>query len=390
MLSSAMKRRRRLPLVLTVFALVFLASRFYPPTRHPVDAALLLQALFAGEETGWLGRWKAAPRRLPAASDAASLYLPGGAEGAPVRGCILLAHGMTDMGKSDPRLVAFARNLARLDFAVAVPELPGMRRFRPERGDADRIAEIFLWMDGKFSSPGVKCGLFSFSFAAGPAMMAASRPGMRERTGYLIGLGAYYDLKAVLRYLTTGGRGNASAFPGGPPVRVGKWLFLRYNMALLEIKAHEAEIEEIIRLKFADETANISALVRGLPGALQNLLLLIENRDPSRFEKLYGLQPVKWRELLDSWSMRRLARSTRMPVFLLHGRSDPFVPHGESLRLAEAARERGEGAGGAEVFISSGLGHVDPGAGDLGWSRAFEALRLLGFVSMILTEMEGG
>jgi pimeloyl-ACP methyl ester carboxylesterase len=390
MSSRAMKGRRRLALVFAAVIFAFVGSRFFLSAWHPVDAALLLQAFFSGGKTAWLGRWKAPPRRLPVASTEADLYLPGGAEKAHPRGCILLAHGMTDMGKADPRLVAFARNLARLDFAVVVPELPGMRRFRPEAGDAGRIMENFLWMDEKFSASGAKCGLFSFSFAAGPAMMAAARPAMRARVGYLIGMGAYYDLKTVLRHLTTGGLGEAPAFPGGPPTRVGKWLFLRYNMAMLELKSNEPEIEKIIRLKFADESADISALVRDLPSPLQNLILLIENNDPDRFDKLYKSQPARFRKLIDDWSMSRLVPKTRMPLFLLHGRPDPFVPFEESLRLAAAARGRGKGAGGAKVFIASVLGHADPGAGGLGWNRAFEALRLLGFVSTILTAMEGG
>ena len=189
------------------------------------------------------------------------------------------------------------------------------------------------------------CGFFAFSFAAGPAMKAAARPEVAARAGYFIALGAYFDLKTVLRHLTTGGRGAEPAFPGGPPVRVGKWLFLRYNVALLGLQTYEAEIEGIIRLKLADERADISSISARLPGRLKTLLALIENRSPSRFEGLFGAQPRAMRALLEEWSMRGIVPKTGMPLFLLHGRSDPFVPAGESERLAAQARRRPRGGG---------------------------------------------
>ena len=387
---------RRLILALFALAIILIFPRFYPPLRHPVDAAMLLQALFAGEEATWLAGWKPPPRRLAEAPGGVpvDLYLPAaasGMEGASVRGCVLLAHGMTDMGRSDPRLIAFARNVARLGFAAAVPELPGMRRFRPDPEDVDRISKSFLWMDKKFSRGGMSCGLFAFSFAAGPAMKAAARPELKDRAAYFIGLGAYFDLKAVLRYLTTGGRGDEPAFPGGPPIRVGKWLFLRYNVELLGLSLYEAEIERIIRLKLADENADISPFVARLPGPLKKLLALIENRDPRHFEDLFGAQPPGMRAMIETWSMRGTVPKTRMPVFLLHGRSDPFVPSSESLRLAAAARRRGPEAGDARVFIAESLGHVDPGGGrGSAFGRFLEAVRLVGFISRVLTTMEGG
>lgn len=384
---------RRLCLGLVALALLLIVPRYYPPARHPVDAAFLLQALFAGEDVAWLKRWTSPPRRLPADFEGlrVDLYLPGGGPEPPgaVRGCILLAHGMTDLGRRDPRLAAFARNLARLGFAVGVPELPGMRQFRADREDAGRISKSFLWMDQKFSRPGTACGLFAFSFAAGPAMMAAARSRLKGRTGYFIGLGAYYDLKAVLRHLTTGGRDAEPAFPEGPPVRVGKWLFLRYNMGILGIGAYRIELERIVRAKIADESADVSTSVGRLPERFRRLLALIENRDPRRFEALFGAQSGPMRAMLEEWSLRAALPKTRMSMFLLHGRSDPFVPPSESFRLAAEARRRGPGAGGVHLMVAESMSHVDPGGGTR-WGRYLEGIRLLGFVSRVLTAMEGG
>jgi pimeloyl-ACP methyl ester carboxylesterase len=95
------------------------------------------------------------------------------------------------------------------------------------------------------------------------------------------------------------------------------------------------------------------------------------------------------RAMLEEWSLRAAVPKTRMPVFLLHGRSDPFVPPSESVRLAAEARRRGPGAGGVHLMVAESMSHVDPGGGT-GWSRYLEGIRLLGFVSRVLTAMEGG
>ncbi len=87
-----------------------------------------------------------------------------------------------------------------------------------------------------------------------------------------------------------------------------------------------------------------------------------------------------------------------MPIFLLHGRSDPFVPAEESERLAALARRRPRGGGSVHLLIAGSLAHVDPGpdpdpdggGGGGAWRRLIEAARLAGFVSRILTAMEGG
>ncbi len=384
--------RRLLIAACALFVLVLIA-RLYPPFRHPVDALLLAQSLFAGGEGGWLKKWTLPPERSPAPLEKMKLDLYRQTAGAgDVRGCVLLAHGMTDAGRRDPRLMDFAENVSRLGFAVAVPELPGMRRFRPDRRDTDRIAESFTWLHNRFGRSGRRCGMFAFSFAAGPAMKAAVLRRVAPRVGYFIGVGAYLDLTAVLRYLTTGGRGDAPAFPGGPPVRVGKWLFLRYNMALLGLMGYEDEVETIVRRKIADEDADISALAARLPVRIQRLLSLIGNRDPGRFDELLRDQPGELLVRLNDWSVRADISRSAMPIFLLHGRSDPFVPFSESLRLAELARRRRDGAGRVRLLIAESLAHVDPERGKTspGFRGLIEALRLVGFVSDVLTAMEGG
>jgi pimeloyl-ACP methyl ester carboxylesterase len=220
--------------------------------------------------------------------------------------------------------------------------------------------------------------------------MAAARPDARDRVGYLVVFGPYFDLREVLRHMTTGGRSGEPAMPGGPPLRAGKWIFLRQNPDLLGLAVYEAEAAEIARRKLIDENASLVPFRTRLSSPARRVLGLMENHDPGRFDELYKAQDPALRERLGAWSLREVIPRIRAPLYILHGRADPFIPPEESVRLAAAARRRGTGA--VRLLILEGFLHVAPGAGAraLTWSQAAGVLRFLGFISEVLTAMEGG
>lgn len=358
-----------------------------------MDSLLLAQGLLDVRNGGLLSLLTNKPLRTEISLDGvlADSYSPGDALGwgdAPARGCVVLVHGMTTMGKADHRLIAFAESLARLGFAALVPDLPGMRRFRPEEADISRIERAFSWMTrggaGRFN----RCSLLAFSFAAGPALRAAARPAVREKVAAFIGVGAYYDLKNVLRHLTTSGGQDRPAFPGGLPIRHGKWLFLRYNTNLLGLDAHQSHIEAIVSRKRKDEAADVGDLLAGLPEGARAIIDLMENTSTERFEALYARQGAAQRERLREWGMRDVVPRVRGKKFFLHGREDPFIPASESVLLADRARETtGEAA---SAFVFGGLRHVGIETNLLSFAQILEGARFLGFISAVLSAMEGG
>lgn len=340
---------------------------------------------------GWLSLLTKNPLRTEISIDGvlADSYSPRDSPGwgdAPARGCVVLVHGMATMGKADHRLTAFAGSLARLGFAALVPDLPGMKRFRPEETDISRIERSFSWMTrggaGRFS----KCSLLAFSFAAGPALRAASRPAVGGKMATFIGVGAYYDLKNVLRHLTTSGGQNRPAFPGGLPIRHGKWLFLRYNTKLLGLDAHRGRVAAIVSRKRKDEAADVGDLLTGLPEGARAIIDLMENKSPDRFEALYARQEAAQRERLREWGMRDVVPRVRGKKFFLHGREDPFIPASESILLANRAREASRES--VSAFVFGGFRHVGIEADLFSLAQILEGARFLGFISAVLSAME--
>ena len=370
---------------------MFFGSRFSPRLRHPVDSLLLAQGLIDVQSGGWLSLLTKKPVRAEISLDGvlADSYSPGDSVGwgdAPARGCVVLVHGMTTMGKADHRLVAFAESLVRLGFAALVPDLPGMRRFRPEEADVSRIGRAFSWMTRGGAGSFERCSLLAFSFAAGPALRAAASPAVGGKLVAFIGVGAYYDLKNVLRHLTTSGRQNRPAFPGGLPIRHGKWLFLRYNTKLLGLDAHRDSVEAIVSRKRKDEAADIGDLLAGLPEHALAMVALMENKSPERFEALFARQDAALRARLRAWGMRDVVPLVGGKKFFLHGRADPFIPAFESILLANRARKTSGDA--ASAFVFGGFRHVGIEADFFSLARIRDGTRFLGFISAVLSAME--
>ncbi len=353
----------------------------------------MAQGLIDVRSGGWLSLLTKKPVRAEVsfAGVLADSYSPGDSVGwgdAPARGCVVLVHGMTTMGKADHRLVAFAESLVRLGFTALVPDLPGMKRFRPEEADVVRIERAFSWMTRGGAGSFERCSLLAFSFAAGPALRAAAGPAVGGKLAAFIGVGAYYDLKNVLKHLTTSGGQNRPAFPGGLPIRHGKWLFLHYNTELLGLEAHRDRIATIVSRKRKDEAADIGDLLTGLPGGARAIIALMENKSPERFEALFARQGAAQRDRLREWGMRDVVPGVGGKKFFLHGRADPFIPASESILLANRARETPGAA--AAAFVFGGFRHVGIEADFFSFARILEGARFLGFISAVLSAMEEG
>jgi hypothetical protein len=96
---------------------------------------------------------------------------------APPQGGVVVVPGLTPDGKDDPRLVAFAKSLARARFLVLVPDIPNTRALKVSAADSVFISDAIEELAQR-SAAGAerRVGLVAISYAVGPALLAASRP----------------------------------------------------------------------------------------------------------------------------------------------------------------------------------------------------------------------
>jgi len=336
------------------------------PQLGDSEAALALEDLASGLGGSRLSEQTPTPVRRTVSyptslgERSADLYLsPQG-----TRAGIVLVPGVVAQGGRDPRLVVLARTLARLQFAVLVPDMPEVRRFRLRATDADEVAAAFAWLVSRSElSPQGAAGVAGFSYGAGPVLLAAMQPGIRDRVRFVMSVGGYYSLQNVIAYLTTGypattlssGRETGADIRPGPPHPYGVAVFIRSNLDLLE-----RSVDRGFMRSYADYLVGENGVEdEPVPGTLapdaRAFYELLTNPDPTRVPALVGRLPERIRVQLEG-----IDPSARDPVqlgaqvILLHGRGDNLVPYTESITLANALPK-----GQAQLYLIDGLAHVD-------------------------------
>ncbi len=349
--------RQKVFLIFSVVALIFLL--FASSLARSFWSVLVVTELLNFDSRGWLETFTAAPRlrevsyRGPQGNVKADLYLP--APGRKGSG-ILLNHGVIDTGKDDPRLKRFAGILCRAGFAVFVPDFEGMRSFRISPKDADEIQAAFENFISRGETAPDSCGLFGFSYGAGPTIIAACRPEIRSSVRFVVSFGGYYDLRNVLSYLATGYSDFGGKRYYRPPQEYGKWVFLANNLDLVESPPDREVLRRILDLKLRDEKAAIDPLVPQLGEEGRNILNLLAHADPAQTEAFFGRLSPFIRSTVEDLSVNRVYRHLEAELILAHGEDDDLIPFTETLRLAQAAPNP------EKVFcqILKTYSHVDP------------------------------
>lgn len=301
---------------------------------------------------------------------------------------MVLVPGLSPDGKDDLRLVALAQSLARVRFAVLVPEVPGLRDLRVGAEDARRIADAVIHLaerdiPGSARGP---VGLTAISYAVGPAVLAGLEPEVATRLDLLVGIGGYYDMDAVVTFMTTGGfrraegTETAGAWRMGDPSPYGRWVFLAGNADRLDDPRDRALLREIAERRLDHPQAVIDDLTLRLGPEGQAVLDLLEADSPERVPSLIAALPETLRDEIAALSLRHRPLD-RFPAdaLLIHGRSDPVIPASESARLAAALPE-----GRVRLVLVDRLDHVEfrerPGLAD--------RLALLGAAQYLLSRRD--
>ena len=295
----------------------------------------------------------------------------------PAAAGLVLVPGVTDQGKDDPRVVVFADTLARAGFTVLVPEVAGLRQFRVSIDNVVDIEAAFAQLRTNSGlAPERRAGIGAFSYAVGPAVLAALNPGITAEVDFFVAVGGYHDLSHALTFFTTGYYREGDAWRYRRPRDAAKWIFVLSNLHYLDNEQDREALRLMGRRKLANPNADVSALVNELGPQGLSVHELLDNTNPSRVPNLLARLPTGVREAIAALTLtdKPLAR-LRAEVLLIHGLDDDMIPYTESIALSEAL-----GSQPHSLYLVDGLMHVDvePGLLDsLTLWRAVERLLTL-------------
>ena len=319
----------RQPEIVRLLSLLLAVVLVVPVARTAGDlvlgAAFLVEFLSAG---AWrpLSTLTAPPRREP-------LNVPGAAVdrwvgAAFVHTPLILVHGYSPEGKDDPRVRQAAALLARAGFDVAVPTIPGLTRGRLRPEDAEPVVATLAAR----ATPTV---MISVSVGAGPALLAAAQPAVRDRVRVILSLGGYASATELLRFFLTG------------------------DFRWRTIRGHVDHDPEIVR-QFVEANADL------LDAPAREVLAA-----PARMVAVLDSPPPRLASMLERLSPERVAPPLRARLVLVHGTHDRAVPYTESLRLEAARPDR------TRVVLVTVLGHVEASTNPSWLSAAREMGSLL-------------
>ncbi len=380
-----MSKRRFLIILLLLAAGAGLAVASGPGDRA-IESARLLGALGASTTAADIGPQEAAALRQTIEfttedrSYAADLY---GADAAP-RAALLLVPGLAPDGKNDRRLVDLAVILARARFAVLVPDIASLRAQRVSAENIRQIADALAYLDHARNDllPATETpplGIAAVSYAVGPALLATLEPALRDKVDFMVAIGGYYDVEAVVTYFTTGFHrdGDGGAWTKGTPNDIGKWLFVSANSGAIMALRDRITLRAMAGRRLADSNADIADLVPLLGPEGRAVHALLANQDPDRAQALMAGLPEALHRNLRALNVRGrdLAAAPRN-VLLIHGRDDRIIPVSESLQLGAALPP-----GRAHLYIVGRLAHADLEPGDWRdiltlWQATYRLLRL--------------
>jgi X-Pro dipeptidyl-peptidase-like protein len=387
-----------------VVALIFVGMPY-------VDAlAFIARAAGMQGTIGDLGEWRAYPTNADPVFKIPTRY--GDVDGriyrpisGNVRRSVTLVPGVHMDGIREARLVGMAEDLAASGYQVLTVAPPNLQRFMITPENTDIIEDAAKWLAAKHPGLDGKIGMLGISFSGGLSIVAAGRPGLRDKVAFVMSFGGHGDLPRVMRYLCSGNAppmpplGEATKDVAGaervsirPPHDYGVAVTL-LSLAEFIVPADQVEplrkgiltflsassLDMVDKARAKVEFENARTFETTLPEPSRTLMTHVNNRAVDKLSPV--LLPIM-DKLADRPELVAMSPERNPPpaaaVFLLHGAEDNVIPSVETVLLTNYLRGKTE----VHAVLSGLITHaeVDKSA------AAIEVWRLVGFWKDLMSE----
>jgi len=276
-------------------------------------------------------------------------------------GTLIFIHGMSPLGKEDPRIARFSEALALVGYRVLVPDFASIRRLDIEKGQSAEVLRQLEQLAADRNLVPDLFGVIAVSFSGVFALLTACSPPLASRLCGLCLVGSYSDILSVSLFTMLANRAD----------HYGRLIILRNYFREIETEgtALHTLIERCISECAVQEEWDPDVALdqsKPLEGRAHSMLTDMNERRnlASRVTNLFKQDWSEYETNLDF-----LYRDT--PVFLIHGRHDRIVPAGESKKLARNLKYRNIPTW---LCVTQLLSHGDT---DLRLRQLIEVFRLL-------------
>jgi pimeloyl-ACP methyl ester carboxylesterase len=287
--------------------------------------------------------------------------------GTAAKTAIIIAAGLSEKGCYHPQLVALARTLAAHGLLVVTPDI---REFREFQISTEPISQMAFWHRQISTLEGGgdirKIGIAGVSYSGTLAIIAASRPEIRNATSFVLAIGPYYDIPRCAREWFAAG--SPAEWKGYYPTRYyARWLMMRSALDMLPTPAERRFVDETIAALLLSHRA--PAVPPDLPPAAKRWHGLASVRPGHTDEGLASdIERYLATHLYGQLDPEKSLAGLRCPLFLIHGEYDDLIPPRESVELHRRVE-------GSHLFISPLLTHTQPVKDPLTSHQKLRAIR---------------
>jgi acetyl esterase/lipase len=269
---------------------------------------------------------------------------------------LVFMNGATPDGRSHPTVHRLGVAMARVGFAVFVPDLHGVAAGELSPTTLAQSVAVSEEAAGSPEADGGRVALAGVSVGATLALLAAADARLRERTSIVACVAPFGDLAEVMRLATTGTyRDGDHLLRHAAPNYLLTGLARSLAAMLAVTPATEALCDELRAIDpDSGETVQfpVSAFRRAGPEA-ETLYDLLANTDPQRFDELYGALPTEIHRTVASLSPIHIAPRLRAPVEIATAPRDAYFPLSQARALAAASPH-------VRLTVTSLLAHATP------------------------------
>ncbi len=268
----------------------------------------------------------------------ARVYTPADPDGPPS----LLVPGVHAGGIDEPRLIEFARDVARMGRTVVTAQLEDLADYSITPRTTDMIEDAAAWLASSELAPDGRVGLMGISFAGGLSVVAAGRPSIRDRVAFVLSFGGHGDLPRTLRYLCTGIQPDGTVYPPhdygvaiillGVADRVVPTEQVAPLRATIRAFLHASHVDIVDKEQGQVAFTRAREMTEALDQPARALMSMVNERDVATLGPI--LLPHAGEMGADPALSPARSPAPSARVFLLHGTGDNVIPASESVLLA--------------------------------------------------------
>ncbi|HET8569611.1 MAG TPA: hypothetical protein VFM93_11580, partial [Candidatus Limnocylindria bacterium] len=277
---------------------------------------------------------------------------------------VVVCLGVVPFGVEHPQVPRLGEALARAGLAVLLHWSPAMRDLRIEPEDADDIGSAFEALVARPEIDPARSGLIGTCVGGAAALIAASRPRIRDRVRFVFAYAPYASMWTFARDIASASRARDGTREPWDVDQLTRRVYVRSVTSLVEG-------DERAALRDACAERRERACVEARSETAKAILPLLTALDVAGADAALRRLPAPLRERLDAMSPLTHLGGIRAPlVAIVHDRDDGVIPVSESRALRDVLA----GRDGVRYTELTAFRHLDPaksGASPLALAREF-------------------